>query len=64
MSVLCRSVALMIVKKANEKMNKDEIEKKQEQKLDISISNHEIWFLNFFQIYSIHNSWDLQKFCY
>ena len=42
MSVLCRSVALMIVKKANEKMNKDEIEKKQEQKLDISISNHEI----------------------
>ena len=39
--------ALMIVQKANEKMNIDEIEKKREQKLDISISNHEIWFLNF-----------------
>ena len=46
-SVLCHNVALMIVKKANEKMNTDEIEKKKEEQLDISIPNREIIFLNF-----------------
>ena len=46
-SVLCHNVALMIVKKANEKMNTDEIEKKKEEQLDISIPNREIRFLNF-----------------
>ena len=37
---------------------------KKEEKLDISVSNHEIGFLNFLKIYSIHNSCELQKFCY
>ena len=37
---------------------------KKEEKLDISVSNHEIGFLNFLKIYSIHNSCEFQKFCY
>ena len=38
----------MIVKKANEKMNTDEIEKKKRNRdLRLSISNREIRFLNF-----------------
>ena len=49
-SVLCHNVALMIVKKTNEKMNTDEIEKKKRNRdLRLSISNREIRFLNFFR---------------
>ena len=51
--------------KVQMKNNKDKGNReKKEEKLDISISNQEIGFLNFLKIYSIHNSCNLQKFCY
>ena len=61
--VLCRIVALMIpdCQKCEWKIIKtEEIEKKKENELDVSISNHETGFLNFlrfiaFTIFPQHN---------
>ena len=49
--------------KVQMKNNKDRGNReKKEEKLDTSISSHEIGFLNFLKIYSIHNSCDCKSF--
>ena len=45
-------------------MKTEEIEKKKEEKFDISISNHETGFLNFHRFIAFTTSCDSQKFYY
>ena len=45
-------------------MKTEEIEKKKEEKFDISVSNHETGFLNFHRFIAFTTSCDSQKFYY